>query len=180
MPREEAAALVGGAARVQHAAGGFSYRALVLTVDAERGTADVLTTDAPETELTVELGSLSRLEPFEDGGGHQDEAAGVSLVETLKAEANTLYQRKDFAAASERYAKGLAALSEACTWKTKQTALASSSSSCPTAPALVLARVKSSTKRRACTRRCRRRGCPPRGSSPSGRRRGRCRSSPSR
>ena len=83
--------LIGGRARVRAKNGGYTYRALVLTVQVEDGTAEILTCDAPETELTVSCDALSLLEPFEQNDSNSE--AGQNHVEhavQLKLEANDL------------------------------------------------------------------------------------------
>ena len=83
--------LIGGRARVRAKNGGYTYRALVLTVQVEDGTAEILTCDAPETELTVSCDALSLLEPFEQNDSNSE--AGQNHVERalqLKLEANDL------------------------------------------------------------------------------------------
>jgi catechol 2,3-dioxygenase-like lactoylglutathione lyase family enzyme len=91
---------------------------LVLTIDDDRGTADVLMNNKAQTETTVDLSEIQRLFPFEthpeDGDAKENV---VETVERLKTEARDLFAAKDYDAATEWYTRALGLIEREHSWR---------------------------------------------------------------
>lgn len=100
-----------------------TFRALIMTVDKEQRTLDVLTLDKQEIEYTVDFDAVEELQTFESSTPPSENEDELTHIYRLKAEAKVLFIKNDFEAAVEWYRKIMTMLSHMFPWKSLDSSL---------------------------------------------------------